>query len=151
VLLILGGFLENVVRLVDVEGYAGLLVDPAEVRATMAQHMVGLSASDAFGKLRIPKETAWALTRRCDGPRLTPIIIPGPNGRHCIHRSEEQEVARFFAQVTTVTRLAGAVNIKRSEISKRLKAARVRPVLTRREMGVDLYLVSNVPDSCVAA
>jgi len=144
--LILGGFLSNVVKLRDVEGYAGILVDPEEVRAQIATTMVGLSASAAFGRMQLPKSTGWALALSANAPRIEPTVIEGKNGRHDIFRFSEQAIADFMAKFTTPTRIANQFDLQIGVVINRLKRSRIRPVLARRHVGIDIYRFNEIPE-----
>jgi hypothetical protein len=63
--LILGGFLENVVRLAGNEGYSAVLVDAVEVKKVTKSVMIGMSAADAFEALAVPPPPAgpWSIAR----------------------------------------------------------------------------------------
>lgn len=97
--LILGGFLENVLRLVGAEGYAALLVNAAEVKKLTKTVMIGLSAADAFEALSVPPSTGWTLVDRRDELRLKSVVIEGATG-YRFHRFDRGEVdayaRRFF-------------------------------------------------------
>lgn len=144
--LILGGFLRNVVKLRDIEGYAGILVDPEEVRAQVATIMIGISASAAFGRMQLPKSTGWALTLSDEGPLIKPTVINGKNGRHDIYRFTEQAIADFMAEFTTPTRIASQYGVQIGSVINRLKRSRVRPVLARRHVGIDIYSIDKIPE-----
>lgn len=144
--LILGGFLENVARLQDVEGIAAVLVDPTEVRAALAANMPGLSAMAVFGKLRIPKATGWAIVERQIAPRLPSMVIEGRGERHRFVRFDAREVASFMTEFTTVVRIANAHDLERKEVVSRLRSRGVRPVIGRAEVGVDFYRFAELPE-----
>jgi len=147
--LILGGFLESVVRLRDVDGCAALLVDPAEVRLKTAQHMTGLSAREAFAMLRVPRATLWALADRDVAPRLHPTVVEGATG-HRFFRFHTEDIADLMGRFTTPVRIAEDRGIPKNNVNSRLKGAKVRPVLTRSEIGVDLYRVTDLPGDFVS-
>jgi hypothetical protein len=141
--LILGGFLANVVRLRDVHGYAAVLVDPDEVRQQIQVVMQDLPASTAFGRLKIPKSTGWTLASRSEGPRLPVQVVEGKDGGHRIYRFTEEAVEAFMAEFTTPARIANQHGEPIGIIMNRLKRAGVRPVMTRREVGIDFFRVSE--------
>ena len=143
--LVLGGFLQHVMRLQDVEGYAAILVDPAEVRLAKAEHLPGISATDAFTRLKLPKSTGWELVHRTDGLRLRPITIEGPNGLHRFHRFSEDHVAAFASDFTTEVRIAIENDIEKKDVVKRLKRIGVRPVLSEVDVGLNLYRNADIP------
>ena len=139
--LVLGGFLENVIRHNGIAGYAAIFVNPDEVRTQIAAQMSGLSASAVFGKLQIPKSTGWALTHREQGPRLEPVVIGGKNGRHRFYRFTEEAVAAFMSEFTTDARIAVNCEVRPDVMVARLKKARVAPVLARSEIGLRWAMV----------
>lgn len=143
---ILCGFLENVARLSGVEGYAAILVDPEEVRAQVSTVMTGLSASEAFVRLKIPKSTGWALVLGEEGHGLQPKVIEGKNGRHRIYRFAEEVVAEFMSEFITPAQLATDHDLHIGIVINRLKRSRIRPVMPRREFGVDFYRAAEIPE-----
>lgn len=143
--LILGGFLENIVRLKEIHGYAAILVDPDEVRTQIAAVMQGLSASAAFGQLKIPTSTGWELVFRNDELRLEAQIIEGKKGQHRIYRFAEDAIARFMAEFTTPARIANRQDLQIGIVINKLKRSRVRPVLAQRHVGVDFFREAEIP------
>lgn len=143
--LILAGFLENVARLNGVEGYGAILVEPSEVRLAKARHLPGISASDAFARLKLPKRTGWELVGRSDAPRLQPVVIDSPNGQHRIFRFYEDHIAAFGSNYTTEVRVANANGIEKSEVLNWFGMQGVRPVLDKRQMGLNIYRQRDVP------
>lgn len=144
--LILAGFLENVARHGAEVGYAAILVDPDEVRNQMAAVMIGLSATDAFRRLRISRNTGWSLVLGNDEPRLRPTIIEGRNGRHEIYRFEEEAIAAFATEFTTAARLATEHNLQVGIVISQLKRCGIRPAMPRRYFGLDFYRTSQIPE-----
>ncbi|MBN2906706.1 MAG: TniQ family protein [Rhodobacteraceae bacterium] len=147
--LILGGFLQNAVRLNDVEGLRGIYVDPDEVRTVTAEVMVGLSPAEAFGRLKVPSVSGWALAD--DGPDgviLPSIRIEGPNGRHVFRRFREEDVAACMAKFTTRPRIANALGLDFEEVRNRLISASVKPAFWKRHIGIDLYHIPDLPETC---
>lgn len=147
--LVLGGFLEGVVRLRGVAGVDALLFDPGEVRIAIRDHMPGMSASAAFAELRIPNATGWLLAaHEGDGPVLKSIRITGPNGRHEFPRFDAAELAAFKAKFITVPRIAQAMSVELREVFRLLKRAPVKPAPSKFEVGEDFYCVDDLPDIC---
>ena len=144
--LVLGGFLPTVVRLNGVEGYAAILVDPDEVRSAKAQHLPGMSATDAFGRLKIPRSSGWELVHREKGPRLRPIVVTGVTGQHRIFRFDEEHVAAFRAEFTTEIRIANAYDMEKKDVVARLKKRGVRPILRTVDIGIELYRTKDIPN-----
>lgn len=144
--LVLGGFLSNVVRRRDLDGYEAVHVDPGEIRTRMAESMSGMSASAAFGQLKIPRATGWALVDRDDDLRLVPSIIEGPSGRHRIYRFQGEVVGAFASEFTTVARVANKLAVETSVVLSRLRQAGMKPVLKREEIGIDLYRTADLPE-----
>lgn len=143
--LVLGGFLQNLTRLEDVEGYGAMLVDPVEIRSAKAQHLPGISASDAFARLKLPKSTGWELVHREESPRLQPIVINGQNDQHRFFRFSEDHVAAFASEYTTEIRVANANGIEKKDVVKRLRMRGVRPVLGQVDIGLDIYRTQDIP------
>jgi hypothetical protein len=144
--LVLGGFLQNVMRLESADGYANILVDPAEIRTNKDLHLPGISAAEAFGRLKIPKSTGWELVGREDNPRLSSIVVEGPSGQHRFYRFSEDCVATFLAKYTTEIRVANANDIEQKDVIKTLKNRGVRPVLSKADIGVDFYRTEDILD-----
>ncbi|SFR18861.1 TniQ family protein [Poseidonocella sedimentorum] len=143
--LVLGGFLQNVARIGEVEGYAAILVDPVEIRTQKALHLPGISASQAFARLKLPKSTGWELVHREENPRLEPIVIEGPNRQHRFFRFREDTVAAFASEYTTEIRVANANDVEKKDVVATLKKCGVRPVLGEAEIGLDLYCAAAIP------
>ena len=143
--LVLGGFLRNVARLEDVEGYAAILVDSVEIRSAKARYLPGIAALDAFARLKLPKSTGWDLVHREESPRLQPIVINGLNGQHRFFRFSEDRVAAFASEYTTEIRVANANGIEKKDVVKRLKMRGVRPVLGQVDIGLDMYRAQDIP------
>ncbi|MGB3627603.1 MAG: hypothetical protein WA989_17370 [Henriciella sp.] len=143
--LVLGGFAQKAIRLDGIEGYDAIYVDPIELRAQKAMHLPGMSASDAFGKLKLPKPSGWDLAHRQAEPRLAPIIVEGMDGQHRFFRFDEKCVAFFASKYTTEPRIANSNEIEVKDVQARLKRRGVRPVLGKIEIGIDLYRTADIP------
>lgn len=149
--LILGGHLGDVVRVEGLDGVAALRVDPDRVKRLAALMMDDLSPAAAFGALRIPVRSGWALIDGLgDGVRLPHRSVMGPNGRHAFVRVRQADVDAFAAEFTTVVRIAGALGRPPREIAAIVKAERVRCVATRRHLGVDLIRRADQPPALAA-
>ncbi|MDF2234174.1 TniQ family protein [Albimonas sp. CAU 1670] len=146
--LVLGGFLETVVRLEGQGGFAGVLVDPGEVRREIRHHLIGISPIEAFGRLRIPVRSGWALTDDDlpGGALLSPIEVQGANGRHLVRRFDEAEVDALASRLMSIARLSTETSLSRQEVRRRLRAASVRPMLTEDQIGADLFRVEDLPE-----
>ncbi|MEP0316304.1 TniQ family protein [Hyphomonas sp.] len=142
--LILAGFLENITRCNQEEGYAALHVDPLEVRTQAALRLPGISASKAFGRLKIPKSTGWALIDRDEGPSPEVLTIKGPTGRYPIYRFAEESLEAFMSEFITDVRVANAYDVQKLVAVSRMKKAGIRPVIKKAEVGVDFYRVSDI-------
>lgn len=144
----LGGFLETVVKLDGQGGLAGVLVDPEEVRSQIHRHMIGISPTDAFGRLRIPVRSGWALTDDDlpGGALLSPIEVQGANGRHLVRRFDEAEIDALASHRMSIARLSTETSVSQQEARRRLKAASVRPMLTEDQIGADLFRVEDLPE-----
>lgn len=142
--LILRGFLEYLARLRDGDGYSAILVDPSEVRKQSNTVLAGMCASAAFGRLKIPKATGWALVNRRYGPGLDPMVIDGRTGQHQFFRFSEETDAAFFAEFTTEARFATNQSLDRRVVVSHLNRARVRPALDAFEFGVNIYRAAQM-------
>lgn len=143
--LVLGGFVTNVARLGNVEGYGSILVDPEEVRRQIPLCLTGLPACVALRSLKMPIETAWALARRKTGPRLDPVVVEGGDGTHRFWRFEQETIDRFMAAFVTSARIAMDHGVRAPALWHRLRSAGVRPVLSRQDVGVDIYRTADIP------
>ncbi len=144
--LILGGFLTNVARLRKGIGCSAILVDPAEVRSQSRAVLVGMSAFAAFGRLKIPKASGWALVERQDGPRLDPVIIEGRTNQHRIHRFTDESITTFMSEFITDVRIANASGVQKRIAVGHLKKLGIRPAAPYSEIGIYLYQTSDVPE-----
>ncbi len=143
--LILGGFLDPVVRLAGQEGIEALLVDPEEMKRTKKKVTAGLFSMDAFSTLKITKEILWRLVDQYQEiADLTLIEIVGPDRNHKIRRFDSDSVARFKATFTTPARLAEQHNLQVGEVVGRLKKSGTRPVISKAETGVDFYRITDL-------
>ncbi len=141
--LILGGFLDRVVRFAGQEGIGALLVDPEEVKRKKQCVTVGLSSADAFSPLKIAKEVGWRLVDQYQAIiGLTVMEIFGPDRSHAIRRFDPDSVGRFSATFTTPARLAEQHDLQIGEVVGRLKRSGARPVISKAEIGMDFYRVS---------
>ena len=144
--LILGGYLGQVFQLADVAGYAGVLVYPTEVRAKVHHVQAHLSASAAFKTLSVPVDTGWALVDAPEDLLLKQVVIESPSG-YRFHRFDRSDIAEFMERVTTVHLIALRLGVDHMEVVRRLKIAFVRPAISRREAGMDLYRTADLPAS----
>ena len=146
--LILGGFLRRVQRLRALDGISGLLVDPAEVREAAARTLVGISAAEAFGILKMPPASVWALVDEPEEETAIPAIsIEGENASYRFHRFRREDLEAFNAVFTTVPRIAEQTwhEFKLDEIGRRLNIAGVKPVFRKRDLGIQLYRIADLP------
>jgi hypothetical protein len=86
------------------------------------------------------------LTLSDEGPRIEPTVINGKNGRHDIYRFTEQAIADFMAEFTTPTRIASQYGVQIGSVINRLKRSRIRPVLARRHVGIDIYRINELAE-----
>ncbi len=143
--LILGGFLDCLVRLVGQEGIGALLVDPEEVKLQKEVVTVGMSSMEAFSNLKIPKKVGWRLVDQHEPiVDLAVMEITGADQNHKIRRFDPASVARFKATFTTPARLAEQYDLQVGEVVGRLKRSGARPVFSKVEVGVDLYRVTDL-------
>ena len=146
--LMLGGFLSRVHRLQIREGIEAILVDPAEVREAAARTLVGISSTEAFGILKMPAGAVWALVDDQQEEMSIPAItIEGQDGAYRFHRFRREDLDAFKARVTTVPRIAeeAGLDLRLDQIGGRLKAAGVTPVHRKRDLGIQLYRVADLP------
>ncbi|MEH6787990.1 MAG: hypothetical protein V7673_11775, partial [Paracoccus sp. (in: a-proteobacteria)] len=66
--------------------------------------------------------------------------------RHRIFRFQEEVVAAFASEFTTVARVANKFAVETSVVISRLRQARMKPVLKRDEIGIDLYRTADLPE-----
>ena len=145
--LLLGGLLKDIVRPRDTCGVACLHVDSVEVRARVAEHLPGLAAAAAFGRLKIPVAVGWELASRSSEPCLERMEIRCGNG-HRFFRFDTGVVSAFKSRFTTAARLSSALDIPSGKLGRMLKAAGAKPFSTRIEVGLDFYRVDDLPDFC---
>jgi hypothetical protein len=143
--LILGGFLDRVVRLAGQEGISALLVDPDEVKRKKMKVTVGLSSMDAFSTLKITRGILWRLVDQYQEiADLALVEIVGPDRNHKILRFDSEKVAAFKAVFTTPARLAEQHVLQIGEVVGRLKRSGTRPVISRAEIGIDFYRIADL-------
>jgi len=134
--LILGGFLNRVVRLDGEHGLAALRVDPAEVKSMIGDVMIGLSPGEAFNQLRIPNRSGWHLVERGELPAIT---IRCPDDRHRFHRFRHDDVADVASRLASLAALAEITGRPAHEIARTLKLARIKPAVAATECGANLF------------
>ena len=143
--LILGGFLDCVVRLAGQEGIGALLVDPEEVKRQKECVTVGLSSMEAFSPLKIAKEVGWRLVDQHQAiTGLTVVKIFGPDRSHKIQRFDTDSVTHFRATFTTPAHLAEKHDLQIGEVVRRLKRSGARPAISKAEIGMDFYRVNDL-------
>ena len=146
--LILGGFLEHVVRVVGQEGIGAILVDPDEVKQHARAATWGLSAMEAFSALKIPRNVGWRLVDHHHAvAKLTVTEFMGPDTSHRIWRFDPKNVSEFMAIFTTPARLAEQRGLQVGEVVGRLKRAGSRPIISKAEVGVDFYRIRNLTEN----
>lgn len=149
--LILGGFLENVVRIAGQEGIGALRVDPAEVKRHAGVVTRGLSSMEAFEALKIPRDVGWRLVDHHHAvAELTVTEIMCRDTSHRICRFNFENISAFKATFTTPARLAEQHDLQVGEVVGRLKRAGSRPVISKAEVGVDCYRISDLPGTLFA-
>lgn len=143
--MILGGFLERVVRLAGQEGIGALRVDPAEVKLQVPACTRGLSPTQAFCALKIPKDVGWCLVdRHSEEVGLAVNYVVGPAEDYRIPRFDPDEVAAFKTRFTHPARIAEQHGLEVGAVVNRLKRRRICPVLPRAEIGIDFYRVGDL-------
>jgi hypothetical protein len=73
-------------------------------------------------------------------------VIEGANG-YRFHRFDRAEVDDYARRFATDHGIAATLGNLKTNIERKLKAARVKPVLSRPEIIVDLYRVRDLPSS----
>ena len=146
--MILGGFLDHVFRLSVQTGIGALRVDPVEVKLHAETCTLGLSPSETFGALKIPRDVGWCLVDRY--PKEVSLAINWvecPLRDHWIPRFDPAMVADFKSRFIHPARIAEKYDLQIGEVIGRLKRSAVNRVLTKSEIGVDFYRVDSLnPD-----
>lgn len=144
--LILGGLLTKVARLVGLEGLAAIHVDPVETKSVVSKVMVGLSPAEAFSQIRIPVSSGWELVKEISDRVFLPAIrIRSARGDHTIHRFRTEDVKAFLAEFTTEVRIANALEMSLHDLKPQMKAAGVKPYLSKSEIGIRLFRRRDLP------
>lgn len=143
--MILGGFLERVVRLAGQDGIGALRVDPVEVKRHVVACTAGLSPMSAFGALKIPRDVGWRLVDRHPGDvSLAVDWVVCPSDDHRIPRFDPEAVSGFKARFTHPARIAEQHGLQIGTVVNRLIRRGIRPVLARAEIGLDFYRVGDL-------
>jgi len=141
--LILGGCLQNVVRVVGMDGVNAIHVDPVETKATVSQILAGLSPAEAFALLRIPVASGWELVRK----RLLPSReIRSDDGDHVIHRFQPEDVDGFLSEFTTEVHIGEALGIGVKDLKPEMKAAGAKPMLRKSDIGARIFRRGDLPE-----
>ena len=138
--LILDGRLNRTCRLADVPGYAGILVDPEEVRPLVEQPVDWISLHQAFGDLRVTHRTGKALVADRPGGaflRTTNVSNAKVAGSH--PRVKLADLAAFRATYATHGDLCRDHGLHHTEVTRKLKAAGVEAVASPEQIGTRLY------------
>jgi hypothetical protein len=143
--LMLGGFLNRVVRLTGEKGLKAIYVDPDEVKTVSVNALTGMRPTTAFGKLQIPIPSGWALAHEHPDV-LRSVRVQGPNGKHSFLRFMPEDVECFLQMFTTTGRIATGRDIAIGIVIRDLKRARVKPVFLRTEFGIELFRTSDIPE-----
>jgi hypothetical protein len=107
--LVLGGHLARVARVEGGEGIAAVRVDPDEVRRVASVLMTDLSPAAAFGILRIPARSGWALIDGVGDVQLQHRRVMGADGRQAFVRIRREDIDEFAGRFTTIVRIADAM------------------------------------------
>jgi len=141
--LILGGCLQNVVRVTGMDGFHAIYVDPVETKAAVSEVLVGLSSAEAFAVLRIPVASGWDLVRK----RLLPSReIRSDDGDHVSHRFQPEDVDGFLSEFTTEVHIGEALGMGMKDLKTEMKAAGAKPMLLKSEIGVRIFRRSDLPE-----
>ena len=145
--LILGGFLQHVVRVAGEDGIGALRVDPDEVKANRSAVTIGLSVMEASAKLKIPAVTGWQLVDRYPAEvSLEAHRVVGPDSQHAVVRLDPVLVQAFAKEFTTPARLAEQNGLQIGKVVGRLRERGVRTVLPGNEVGIDFYRINDLPE-----
>lgn len=143
--LIYAGLLQRVVRLEDVSGIEGLRVCPVEVKAVSSARLVGMTASAAFSDLKLNVDTGWELVGHHPAEAsLTPHEIARVSPGVAITRFLPDSVDAFAARFATIARVAEMRGVGIKELKAMLNEVKVNPVLAWREVGADIYRLSDI-------
>ncbi|WP_084294420.1 TniQ family protein [Leisingera aquimarina] len=143
--LILAGCLQSVARIGGVPGIGGLRVCPSEVKAVAAATLLGMTATETFAALKLTRDAGWELVDRYpEEVSLTPQKIAGVSSAFTITRFLPETVSAFDARFTTLARAAEKHGPGVKELKVSLKKVGVKPVLPWREVGADIYKVSDI-------
>lgn len=148
--LILGGFLGKVVRDADTWGVAAIHVDSAEVRQVVRDTLVGVSPSQAAGRMGFPVRTVWALLDDEESGVLPSTRVHGPNGKHSFSRLEIFDLDRFRVAYLKSGDIANRSGVPRDRVEKDLRRFRVQPILPKSRIGLDLYQANDLPLSLLS-
>ncbi|WP_160383804.1 TniQ family protein [Pseudooceanicola pacificus] len=141
--LILGGYLQNVVRVAGIDGFNAIYVDPVETKAAVSEILAGLSPAEAFVLLRVPVAAGWELVRK----RLLPSReIRSDDGDHVIHRFQPEDVDGFLSEFTTEVHIGDAFGMGEKDLKPEMKAAGARPMLRKSDIGVRIFRRSDLPE-----
>jgi len=145
--LILGRHLKTVVRELGSTGIASIFVDSDEVKSAAQKLLVGLSFSNAAGRLKIPRLSLMALAREHPNELATQLVAPHA-GTYKFGRLLKPDVEAFREKFTTVARVANRYDVELKVIHSRFKRAGVKPEFRRVDVGVNLYRSSKIPELC---
>jgi hypothetical protein len=148
--LVLGGHLARVARAEEGEGIAALRVDPDEVKRVACALMTDLSPAAAFGMLRIPARSGWALIDGVGDVQLPHRRVIGAGGRHAFVRIRREDLDEFADRLTTIVRIADAMGRPQADVVAMLRAARVRYSVERRYLGIELIRRADLPAELAA-
>lgn len=141
--LILAGYLKNVVRMIDGQGFDAIYLDPAEAKAIVSEVMIGLSPMEVFGRLRIPVASGWELVQMGILPSQK---ILTSDGKHVIHRFPLDAAERFLSEFTTEVHIGAALELGVDGLKQEMKAAGAKPMLLKKEIGARIFRRSELPE-----
>jgi len=134
--LVLGGYLDDVVRLEATGGIDALRVNPEEVKAAVGKISVGMSIGDACRRLHIPIDAGWSLVDRGELPVTR---IQSPNGQHFVTRCRFEDVNDLGERLVNAGRIAPLLDIPATEIEAKLRNHRVKPAFRWADVGTNLF------------
>lgn len=143
--LILGGFLSNVVRHAASWGIAAIHVDPEEVRHTVKGGLLGISPSQAAGRMGFPAQSVWALLDEEGDCVLPSARMQGLNGKHSFCRLKISDVDHFRAGYLKSGDISNWLEVPRDQVEKDLRRYHVRPKFSEAQIGLNLYRADDLP------
>jgi hypothetical protein len=96
----------------------------------------------------MPPASVWALVDEPEEETAIPAIsIEGENASYRFHRFRREDLEALKAVFATVPQIAEQAGheFKLDEIGRRLNIAGVKPVFRKRDLGIQLYRIADLP------